>query len=263
MRVRAVAPLELLAAGSRGILVSMCGRYNVTLTAHQLTLGFQVLASDPELPFKPRYNVAPTQTAPIVTLDQDGKRRLSLARWGLVPGWMKDGLKGKPHFNAMGETVAEKPLFRAAFRRSRCLVPATGFYEWKLQGKTRQPIHFHLPASAPFAFAGLQEAFTTDDGKFVESFTVITTAPNELVAEVHNRMPVILPPEAHLVWLDPRESKDRLVGFLCPYPADRMIATRIVDRINRVVNDDEACLEVLPTDRTSSAPPWPEAPRGN
>jgi putative SOS response-associated peptidase YedK len=144
-------------------------------------------------------------------------------RWGLIPPWAKDASIASKLFNARAETVAEKASFRNAFRKRRCLVPATGFYEWRTEGKTKTPFRFVVDDGAPFAFAGLHETWRDHAGETIQSYTLITTTPNELVAPIHNRMPVILTRDAEEIWLDPGfEDADYLQSLLVPYAADAM-----------------------------------------
>jgi putative SOS response-associated peptidase YedK len=184
----------------------------------------------------------------VVTVTDDGERHLEQMRWGLVPRWAKDPSIGSKLINARAETLAEKPAFKPALQRRRCLIPADGFYEWTVgsDGK-KQPIHFHLPDFEMFAFAGLWTSRTdVETGEILESCTIITTQANELVARVHDRMPVILPTEAERVWLDPTISKEHALSLLEPYPADLMLALPASTRVNSVRNDDSGLL--LPDD---------------
>src|SRR5262245_35107324 len=177
----------------------MCGRFTLATSRAQLADLFR-LAGGPELPL--RYNIAPTQPVPVVRAAGDG-RALALARWGLIPRWATDPAIGNRLINARSETVAEKPSFRDAFRKRRCLIPATGFYEWAKTAGGKQPYHFRLLDGRPFAFAGLWERWDRG-GEPVESCTILTTAANAVVRPVHERMPVILPAEAFAAWLDNR-----------------------------------------------------------
>ena len=167
----------------------------------------------------PRYNVAPTQTVAAVRFDAQGGRRHDMLSWGLVPSWSKDTSAASKMINARAETVAEKPVYRAAFKRGRCLIVADGFYEWKRVGTKKQPYLIGLKDRSPFAFAGLSEHWQKS-GQIVDSCAIITTGPNELMQGIHDRMPVILPPSAYDLWLDPEfQSRDKLLSLLQPYPA--------------------------------------------
>ena len=170
----------------------MCGRYTLKTPVERLSEKFQF----PEvIPLKPRYNIAPSQDVAIVRrLPDDLDRKLAVLRWGLIPAWVKDPAKARQPINAKSETVAELPTFRTAFRRRRCLIPADGFYEWKQEVGRKQPVYICMKDREPFAFAGLWERWVREEDEFIESCTILTTEPNELLAAVHNRMPVILDP---------------------------------------------------------------------
>jgi putative SOS response-associated peptidase YedK len=189
----------------------------------------------------PRYNVAPTQQVGVVRT-ADGQRELSFMQWGLVPRWAKDPKIGSQMINARAETAAEKPSFRDAFKRRRCLVVADGFYEWKKTGgKTKQPFYIRMKDNRPFGFAGLWERWGE-----LESCTILTTCPNELCASVHDRMPVILSPNDYDQWLDPKVTDaPQLQLLLDPYPSDEMTADPISTHVNNVRNIDEKCIEPL------------------
>ena len=187
----------------------------------------------------PSWNVAPTDSLPIVRYDQKaGHRTLDLMRWGLVPYWSKDIKIGFSTINAMAETVDTKPVFREAFKRRRCLVPIEAFYEWKKIGpKEKQPYAIALADRSIMALAGLWETWRSSAQETIRSFTIITTTPNELCAEVHNRMPVILPPEKWAVWLDEEPVEEAtLKGLLAPYPAEQMTMWPVDKRVGNVKN---------------------------
>ena len=222
----------------------MCGRYALNATPRTIAELFD-LETTPNLP--PRYNIAPTQEAPVVRLSREGRRTLAPMRWGLVPFWAKDVRIGAKMINARAETVAELPAFREAFAARRCLVPADGFYEWKKDGKARRPFRMGLRDWGPFAFAGLWERWRPADGEFVRSFTIIVTAANAAIGPIHDRMPVILDPADHAAWLDPAASAEDLGALLRPCPAERLALYEVSDRVNRHVNDDAACIEPLRT----------------
>ncbi len=219
----------------------MCGRFTLRTSAQEVAKTFG-LVEVPDL--RLRYNVAPTQQVLTITL-QDGKRHSQLRRWGLVPSWADDPKIGYRLINARAETVADKPSFRSAFKRSRCLVVADGFYEWKkgADAKTKQPFYIRLKKDRPFAFAGLTEHWSRN-GETIESCTLITTDPNELMAEIHDRMPAILPSDDYDLWLDPEfEGKEKLLSLLRPYAADEMTAYSISTLVNSPKNDVPACIE--------------------
>src|SRR5438445_3603892 len=165
----------------------MCGRYTLKTPVERLSELFQF----PEIiPLKPRYNIAPSQPVAVVRLvPDDGERKLAMLRWGLLPRWAKDPTKGAQPINAKAETAAEKPMFRDAFKRRRCLVPADGFYEWKQEGGRKQPVYIHMKDGEPFAIAGLCEHWEGQDGQVIASCALLTTEPNDLLAPVHNRRP--------------------------------------------------------------------------
>jgi putative SOS response-associated peptidase YedK len=178
----------------------MCGRFALIIDASLLADVFDV---DPPRELEPRFNIAPTQTIPIVRANREGSRELALVRWGLVPSWAKDEKMGARMINARGETVVEKPSFRSAVKSRRCLIPADGFYEWVRTGEGKQPHFIHFSDARVFAFAGLWERWHKASGEPVDTCTVITTSPNELIADLHDRMPVILPQTVYDEWLEP------------------------------------------------------------
>lgn len=218
----------------------MCGRFTLTADPNDLREAFPWL-NIPQDP-APRYNVAPTQ--PVAVIPNDGKNTLDYYLWGLVPFWTKDPSMGNRMINARSETLLEKPTFKSAFKRKRCLIPATGFYEWKVvEGqKSKTPMYIQLKTGKPFAFAGLWDRWESKDGSSILSCTIITTSPNELVGQIHNRMPVILAPETYSLWLEPGEPPvDQLNSLLKPYPADEMQAYEV----SRLVNKPEVDLPSL------------------
>jgi putative SOS response-associated peptidase YedK len=221
----------------------MCGRYALILSASRLA---EVFTTDPADDVGPRYNIAPTQRAPIVRHGDTGDREIVHARWGLIPSWAKDPKIGARMINARSETVAEKPAFRSAVQRRRCLVPASGFFEWRKEPDGKQPYYIHAEVDSVFAFAGLWESWAESEGKILETYTILTTQPNDLVARIHNRMPVILPPEDHAEWLSPgRIPAERLGQMLRPHPVEGMAAHPVSRRVNSPANDDAACIQPL------------------
>lgn len=213
----------------------MCGRYTVSNPG-------EILGHDQEPEMAARYNVAPTQAAPVVVAGEDGSRRLASMRWGLVPYWAKDPEIGHRAINARSETVPEKPTFRDSFARRRCLVAADGFFEWQKVPGGKQPYLIRLEAGAPFAFAGLWDRWRGSQGRVLETFTILTTTPNSLVAPIHDRMPVILGPAARDRWLDRAVDPKLLDEILRPYPASAMEAVPVSDLVNSPANDSLACL---------------------
>lgn len=217
----------------------MCGRFTLSTPVSTLARLFQVR----QIPgLEARFNVAPTQEIPIIRQIVPGKEReLALVRWGLIPSWAKDPGIGNKLINARAETVLEKPAYRGAFRYRRCLIPADGFYEWKKDGKRKQPYHFRLVDGQPFAFAGLWEHWDGDrpDHPGIESCTLLTTEANDRVRPIHDRMPVILQPEDYALWLDPTvRDMDCLQALLRPYDAAQMVTYPVGSGVNSPRRDE-------------------------
>lgn len=222
----------------------MCGRFSVSLPPDEVARYFQIRGPLPNFP--PRYNLAPTQDAPVVRFNaEEGKRQLDLLRWGLIPSWAKDPKIGSQCINARAETMATKPAFKQAFAKGRrCIVPASGFFEWKKTAAGKQPMYITLKSGAPISFAGLWENWKDPEGNWLRSFTIITGEPNELVAPIHNRMPVILRPEDYAIWLGEKPSDaDGLQAACAPYPAEDMRACPISTRVNSPRHDDPSILD--------------------
>lgn len=214
----------------------MCGRFALSLDAADLAAAFPEFAFPPGL--TPRFNIAPTQ--PILVLPNDGRQQADFFLWGLIPSWAKEASIGARLINARAETLDEKPAFRTAYRRRRCLIFADAFFEWQAQPgtKTKVPHLIRLKSGAPFAFAGLWEIWQAADGSEIRSAAIITTTPNELVMSIHDRMPVILSPAAYAQWLDPApRSPATLQNLLAPYPADEMTAWSVSTQVNDPAND--------------------------
>jgi putative SOS response-associated peptidase YedK len=219
----------------------MCGRYMLTTPVDALRQLF-LFTERPNL--APRYNIAPTQEVPIVRRTRDGAgRELIMVRWGLVPYWADDPKIGNRLINARRESVARTAAFREAYQRRRCLVPADGFFEWQKEGRTRQPLLVRRKDQAPFAFAGLWERWPQPGGGVLRSCTIITCPPNELIAPVHDRMPVILASEDYERWLDPSRADGR--ELLEPYPAAELEAFPVSPRVNSPQCDDPECIAPL------------------
>ena len=218
----------------------MCGRYSITSPVDALRDLFGIEGPLPNL--APSYNVAPTQAVPIVRLE-DGTRRLAFARWGLIPSWAKE-IQAKPLINARGETVAEKPSFRAAFRRRRCLVPADGYFEWQKQHQgPKQPFNIVRSDGGPFAMAGIWETWSASDGSEIDSVAIITIDANVQLAPIHNRMPVILAPGDYEPWLDSnRFGKEQAQTLLQPAHEGSLRTYPISRRVNAVANNDARIL---------------------
>jgi len=187
----------------------------------------------------PSYNVAPTDSQPIVRLDRDGQRELTVMRWGLIPYWAKDSKIGFSTINAKSETVTTSPTFREAMKRRRCLVLAEWFYEWqKTEAKTKQPYAIAMRDDAVFAFAGLWERWKDKaKDRVLETYTILTTDPNELLEPIHNRMPVILAPNDYQRWLEPGEPTHLPIDLLRPYPAEEMKAWKVGSAVGNVRNN--------------------------
>ena len=224
----------------------MCGRYSLAVSPDELEQIFSAVAEGAlELP---RWNVAPTQDAPVVVVGREGRRIVQL-RWGLVPFWAVDPFVGARHINARAETVATRPAFKDTLEHRRCLVPADGFYEWadRPGGGPRIPHWIHHKRGGVLAFAGLRERWRARSAEGAESeplrtFTIITTAPNGAVAPLHDRMPVVLPPAAWDAWLDPETPTSGALALLVPAPEDLLEAHAVSTRVNRIEHDDPACI---------------------
>ena len=214
----------------------MCGRYTLTSPVDRLAEAFDLdeVRSEPSASF----NVAPTQEVATV-LAENGARRLEMLRWGLVPSWADDPAIGSRMINARSETAPEKPSFRSAFKRRRCLIPADGFYEWKREEGGKQPFYMRMKDGRPFAFAGLWEEWHDE----LRTCAILTTSPNAVAAPIHNRMPVILPAENYGAWLDPEAEKEELVSLLVPYEGDDLEAYPVSRFVNSPRNNDERCIE--------------------
>ena len=232
----------------------MCGRYTLIRLADFIDI-FPWIHPPDELPAG-RYNIAPTQS--IAAVPNNGKDTIEYFHWGLIPSWAKDPSIGNRMINARGETLAEKPAFRTAFKRRRCLIPADGFYEWQklADGKTKQPMYIRMKTKKPFAFAGLWETWhdKTGAGGEIPSCTIITTTPNSLMKSIHDRMPVIVKPEDYRKWLSPAEEPaEELSRLIAPFPADEMEAFPVSRLVNSPHNDSARCIEPQ-----SEADPIPE-----
>ena len=219
----------------------MCGRFARFTPTAELAELLDARVRD-ELP--PRYNIAPTQNVLAMRLDEDGKRCLSALRWGLIPFWAEDQTIGNRMINARAESVHEKPAFRRAFRRRRCLIPADGFYEWQKTGGKKQPYFIRMADGQPLCFAGLWETWTDPEGEPLESCTILTTDANDDLHPIHHRMPVILLPDRYDPWLDPAARDPTLLrDYLKPLPAGLLAAYPVGTYVNNVRNDDPRCAE--------------------
>lgn len=224
----------------------MCGRYTLTCEPQLLVEHFAL----DELPtgLTPRYNIAPTQSVAVIRRHEQHGRSLELLRWGLIPAWARDPAIGNRLINARSETLADKPAFRNAFHKRRCLVAADGFYEWRRVDGQKQPYWIGLKDRRPFAFAGLWEHWQPTGGPAVESCTIVTTAANRLLRGIHDRMPVILAPQAYDAWLDTNTAADRLTALLAPFPPEAMAAWPVSNRVNSPRNEGPELLEPITSD---------------
>jgi putative SOS response-associated peptidase YedK len=220
----------------------MCGRFSQAHSAEAIAETFNLNA----IPnWQPRYNVAPTQTVPAIIQNKD-EREFKEFRWGLIPAWAKDASIGAKLINARAETIAEKPSFRTAFQRRRCLIVADGFYEWKTQSGKKQPFYFRLKDGKLFAFAGLWERWIAPTGNTLETCTIITTIANEVVAAVHDRMPAIFSPEQYDRWLDPEfKQTEELQALLHAYPAEAMATYPVGRAVNSPSHDGQDCIQAI------------------
>ena len=234
----------------QAILKAMCGRFARRSTQEVLADWFGVEPEDMPF-FAPTYNAAPQSTQPVVRLNADtGKPEFALMRWGLVPYWATDAKIGYSTINARAEEVVAKPLYREAFKKRRCIVPADAFYEWQqIDAKTKQPFAFGMQSGEPYAFAGLWERWKPKEGQPLETFTILTTDPNALAEKVHNRMPVILEPRDYPRWMEAGDPSRPPVDLLRPYPAEKMRSWPVSSRVGNVRNDDVELLTECPPEQ--------------
>ena len=232
----------------------MCGRYCIASMPEAIRRLFRYL-EQPNFP--PRYNVAPTQPIPIVRM-VDGQRHFALVRWGLIPSWVKDPNGFSLLINARGESVNDKPAFRAAMKRRRCLIPADRFYEWKRVGDAKRPYFARPKSGGPLAFAGLWETWTGPNGEEMETAAIITTTANRTLATVHDRAPVIVPPEAFDFWLDCENVDEKTAAAaIVSAPEGSMEVYEISSAVNRVANDSPMLIEPYHADTAAAAVPEP------
>ena len=228
----------------------MCGRYLIISSPNAI----RALFGYPELPnFPPRYNVAPTQPIPVVRL-RGGKREFALVRWGLIPPWVKDPLRFTLLINARSDSVNDKPSFRNAMKRRRCLIPADGFYEWQDAPGSRRPFVVRPKQGGPLAFAGIWENWMGPNGEELETAAIITTEASRALRAIHHRMPVVVPPEAYDFWLDPNVDATTAAALLVPAPEDFFEATEISTAVNRVANDGPQVIERFTGEPPTDAP---------
>lgn len=224
----------------------MCGRYTLTTPLDQILDLFR-LQTAPDL--GPRYNLAPTQEALVVRVTEDNRRGEAL-KWGLIPHWAKDPAIASRLINARSETVATKPSFRDAFARRRCLVATDGFIEWKAEQGGKQPYHIVMEDRRPFAFAGIWERWQPPTGDAVETFSILTTTPNETVARLHDRMPVVVAERDFDLWLDRRARAEDVEGLLAPWEETPMEAYPVSRKVNDVANDGPEALKPVAEQQT-------------
>lgn len=212
----------------------MCGRFVRSSSLHDISKEFDLDKISFEV--DQSYNIAPGQD--IAVIINDVARRMIMCRWGFLPPWTKEPSSGRPMINARSETVADKPSFRSAFKRTRGLIVADGFYEWRKREKTRSPVYFHLRSGRPFAMAGVYSFLASPEGEKLCTCAIMTTEANELISGIHDRMPVILTMEQAGLWLDPEVSdRDRLLRILTPYPSADMVAYDVSEKVNSPGND--------------------------
>ena len=236
----------------------MCGRYAVTSAPEAI----RALFGYPEQPnFPPRYNVAPTQPIAIVRL-MDGKRQFALVRWGLLPSWVRDPKNFTLLINARGESVIDKRAFSGAMKRRRCLIPADGFYEWKAIGTRKVPYYVRAKSGQPLAFAGLWETWTGPNGEELETSTIVTTRANRALADIHERMPVIVPPEAFNLWLDCANVDPETAAALISPASEKLLDTyEVSTAVNRTANDNPELVERYAAPTHAEATPQADTPR--
>jgi len=219
----------------------MCGRFTLHLSPELLGAVFGVKTP---LHLTPRYNIAPSQRVPVVRETGEGGRSLDELVWGLVPSWAKDPAIGMRMINARSETVHEKPSFRHALRQRRCIIPASGFFEWSKAGDSKQPWYITLQDGAPMGFAGLWESWQTPQGDSLETFCILTTAANSLMATIHERMPVILPLEEYGVWLSRDQNiMENLTRLFAPCSADSLTAVKVSTFVNSAAHESPECID--------------------
>ena len=221
----------------------MCGRFTLQITKEMIAeiFGISILQD-----IQPRYNIAPTQQVAIVRTSPDGTKHLDLLKWGLIPSWSKDPSIGSRMINARSETADTKPSFRSAFKNRRCIIPASGFYEWQDVGGKKHPLYVKLKGNNLMLFAGLWEHWKSEEGETIESCTILTTTTNELIRPLHDRMPVILDTHDIEPWIDPHtKDPEQLKPLFKPYPTEEMEMYPVSDMVNSPRNDTPDCIKDL------------------
>ena len=218
----------------------MCGRFTRIISLEEIIEAFVVVETACDL--GPSYNIAPTQPIAVIA-NESGARRLVTLRWGLIPSWAKEPSIGNKMINARAETLTLKPSFRQAFKKRRCLIVADGFFEWQKRGREKVPLYIRMQSKQSFGFAGLYEYWTSPEGETIGTCAIITTEANDLLRPIHNRMPVILPPEHHAVWLNPTIGEETLLlPLLQPFPGDTMEAYEVSRLVNSPKHNSPRCL---------------------
>ncbi|MDK8190716.1 SOS response-associated peptidase [Paenibacillus sp. UMB7766-LJ446] len=219
----------------------MCGRFTITDPIEEIMDRYYASIAE-GFEYKPNYNAAPMQFIPTIIGSKDGNR-LGALRWGLVPNWAKDEKIGNKMINARAETLTEKPAFKRLINSKRCIIPCSGFYEWKKDGSVKQPMRILMKDDSIFSLAGLYDTWIDPEGKKLSTCTIITTEPNRLMADIHDRMPVILRPQDEADWLNKESDKESVLRFLSPYKADEMIAYKVDSAVGHVRNNNEELIK--------------------
>ncbi|MNB97102.1 putative SOS response-associated peptidase YedK [compost metagenome] len=221
----------------------MCGRFTITDPIEEIMDRYMAAIAD-GFEYKPNYNAAPMQYIPTIIGSSNGNRLGSL-RWGLVPSWADDQKIGNKMINARAETLAEKPAFKRLIGSKRCIIPTNGFYEWKKEGSRNQPMRILMKDESIFSLAGLYDTWIDPDGNKLSTCTIITTEPNSLMADIHNRMPVILWPQDEAEWLNKESDKEIVLGLLRPYDSDKMRAYKVDSSVGNVRNNNQDLIKEI------------------
>ena len=219
----------------------MCGRYALHVFLHEIEDRFDATLMKPKQDWTPRFNIAPTQVSPVI-LEKDGKRKIEMMRWGLVPSWAKDKKIGSKMINARSETVFEKPSFRNAVKKRRCIVPASSFYEWKIENGVKTPMRIFGKVHALLGLAGLYEFWNSPEGEILETYTILTTSANQFMGSIHDRMPVILQKKDESQWLDIKQEPPQILFEPSQLELEAFPVSKLV---NSPKNDIPECIEPL------------------